>query len=181
VSEFAAYCVLAVIFALIWWGGHEASRHSEQCREIAHRAMFGVPRFLRETTGVGPWFRMDDFHREMFFDIKCKDCEIDVTYVCNASGETEFADLHHKKGKTTIHRGEKVLFEGNALDLMGYPQEGYTLLSGQPPLKESDAYGLYQQYMRHRDGGTLDQFLEDLGAPRDEANAAPEREKKKQS
>jgi hypothetical protein len=169
-GDFGVFCVLALIVGLVWWVARTNDQRAGQSREVVSKATFRVPGFLRSATGTGPWFELDSFYRDTFLDIKCTSCEVDRTYVSDANGKTEYADLHYRNGKTTIVRGDRILFDGNALDLLDYPQEGFPIRPGHPPPEGSDAFALYQDYMKHREAGTLDEFMEKMGAPRTKRN-----------
>jgi hypothetical protein len=159
-GEVGAMLVIVLVLALIVWIANESGKGKEQTRQVFYRARFHVPSFLRSATGAGPWFQMIEFYRQMHVDIKCTKCEVDEIYVCNASGETEFIDLHFSGGVVKIQRGSVTLFSGNPLDLMSYPQEAYVLKENQPPPKESDVYGAYEEYMQGKQTGALDKYRE---------------------
>lgn len=144
--------VVLLVLALLFWVAKESGKAKEQTRQAFYKSRFHVPAFLRAQTGIGPWFQMLDFYRQMYVDVKCTRCEKDEIYVCNASGETEYIDLHFLDGIVKIQRGYTVIFRGNPLDLMSYPQEAYVLKEEQPPPKESDAYELYERYIDQKRG-----------------------------
>jgi hypothetical protein len=149
-SDFGAFVVVVVIFGLFWLVVQQASKRSESSRQVLHEALYHLPSFLRERTGVGPWFEMDNFYREMHFDVKCTSCEKDTIFVSNAnpSHETECIDVHYAKGKLRILRAQQVLFNGDPLNLMSYPREAYPLKEDQPPPKESDAYAFWAEHFQ---------------------------------
>jgi hypothetical protein len=117
-----------------------------------YEALYHLPSFLRERTGIGPWFEMNDFYREMHFDVKCTNCEKDTIFVSNANQacETECVDVHYAKAKLRIMRGDQILFNGDPLNLMSYPREAYPLREDQPPPKESDAYPFWAEHFHKR-------------------------------
>ncbi|MBZ5525950.1 MAG: hypothetical protein LAP21_27315 [Acidobacteriia bacterium] len=158
----AIILIVVLIAFLGLWALQAAEKQTSQAKQVAFAATRHVPAFLRERTGLGPWFEMDDFFRQTFVDIKCTRCELDTIFVCNATGETEFIDLHYAKEKLTILHKDQVLFNGRPLDLMSYPEESYFIRPdrpGPPPPKESRAYRLYAEYMKHKESGTLEKWL----------------------
>ncbi|SRR6266436_2576265 len=151
-SGFGEIVFMAILFGLVWLLVQEDSKRSARAQEIVHKSLYHLPSFLRDRTGTGPWFEMNGFYREMHLDVKCTSCERDTIFVSNANPthETEYIDVHYKRGKLRIMRGEQILFDGDPLDLMSYPREAYPLREDEPPPTESDAYPAWTEYFKKR-------------------------------
>lgn len=159
----APILVVAIVVILLLLLSQSAEKRSTQSKQVAFAATKHVPGFLRAVTGIGPWFELNDLYRTMRVDIKCTRCEMDKIFACNASGETEFVDLHYTKGKIKILCGDQILFDGEPLNLMGYPEEVYFVKMDQPgpaPPEGTYACQLYAEYMRHKEDGTLKQWFQ---------------------
>jgi hypothetical protein len=148
-GELGSFIVIAIIVGLLWNATNESGKRASKEREVAEEAIKHISLFLRECTGVGPWFEIDEFYRLHYVDIKCTKCEIDTIFVCNANAarESEFIDVHISKGKLRSMRGQQILFSGDPLNMMPYEREAYELRKNCPPPQESGAYaawsGLY--------------------------------------
>jgi len=147
-GELGGLIVIAVIGAFLWSAIRESGKNASNQLDVAHEAIRHVSSFLRERTGIGPWFEMDDFYRQQYVDIKCTRCQIDTIFVSNAnpSRETEFIDVHFANGKLTIMYGEKTLYNGFPLNMVSYVQEAYAMSEEYPPPKETGAYAAWAQY-----------------------------------
>jgi len=134
--------VVVIILGLLWFGGQESAKRSEEKSRVAREALHHLASFLRECTGFGPWLEMDEFYRVNCVDVKCTKCTRDTIFVsnANASRETEFIDVHFVQGKLRIMYGMRVLFDGDPLILMSYPEESFPLKKENPPPKESGTY-----------------------------------------
>jgi hypothetical protein len=146
-----AIILVVVIVGVFLLVVQAAEKRKSQSKQVALTAVRHVPAFLRTRTEMAPWFEMDDLYRRMRVDLKCTRCELDRIFVCNATTETEFVDLHYAKGKIRILRGDQVLFDGDALSLMSYPEETYFVKlnePGPPPPEGTYAHGLYVECMR---------------------------------
>jgi len=117
--------LLALVIGLLYNASQESAKRARLERSLAYESLKHVPAFLRERTRQGPWFWMDDDYRENHVDIKCISCEKDAIFTRKdeASGDSEFIDVHCNNGKIRIMRGNQVLFNGNPLQIMSYPQE----------------------------------------------------------
>ena len=160
--------VLIIIFGLLWLAAQESIKRSEGNQRIANEAIHHLPSFLRECTGMGPWLQMDEFYRNHYVDVKCTSCSKDAIFVSNANPkrETEFIDVHFAKGKLRIMHGKRVLFDGDPLNLVSYPQETFPLKVDSPPPKESGSYySIWTDHfkdasnMKRKDGSRVDSAL----------------------
>ncbi len=146
-----ALVVIAIIVGILWFGVKQNSELMEKEHEVAHEAISNhVASFIRERTGSGPWFEMDEYYRQTVVDLKCEQCDRDTIFVCNnnPARETEFVDVHYSKSKLMIKYGNRVLFYGNPINLMSYPQEQYRLTKDNPPPKETGAYAAWEEYFK---------------------------------
>jgi Sel1 repeat len=136
------FVVTAIILGLLWFAAQQSIKRSEKDRQIAYQAIRRLPSFLREQTGIGPWLEMDDFYRNQCVDVKCTSCIIDTIFVSNTnpSRETEFVDVHFTKRKLRIQYGTRLLFNGDPLSLLSYPEEQFPLKEDSPPPAESGSY-----------------------------------------
>jgi len=141
--------VIGIIVVLLWIATKQIEKHGEERHRTASEATKHLPSFLRECTGVGPWLEMDDFYRNHNVDLKCTSCSRDTIFVSNANPvhETEFIDVHFKAGKLRIMYGNRVLFDGDPLNVMAYPLETFPLRADSPPPKESGSY--YSIWVEH--------------------------------
>ncbi len=159
----AEIIAIVIVVILLFLFAQSVEKHSSQSKQVAFTATKHIPGFLRVSRGIGPWFELDDLYRTIRVDLKCTRCDMDRIFACNTSGETEFVDMHYAKGKITILHGDHVLFDGEPLNLMSYPEEAYFVKMGQPgpsPPEGTYAYKLYADYMRHKENGTLQQWFQ---------------------
>jgi hypothetical protein len=152
------FIVLVVVIVLIAVAINAKSPKIDQQRQIAYEAIKRVPALLEQRTGQGPWYELNDFYREHFVDIKCTSCEIDCTWACNEHGETEFADLHYKAGKTQVTYGNDCLFDGDALQLLSYGYAGNTYRIGKDriPPEGTWAHNAHCEYMKSHSASDAD-------------------------
>jgi hypothetical protein len=144
-----ALLVIAIIVGVMVYFSQKAAKGSERESQIANEAInHHLAAYLRERTGRGPWLEMNDFYRKNIVDLKCTSCPKDTIFVCNQNPtkESEFADVHFKGGRLRVLSGNRVLFEGDPINLMSYPDEEFIVRHDNPPPKETDAYGLWEQH-----------------------------------
>jgi hypothetical protein len=149
-GDFGAFVVIAIIAVVLWSLVQESGKRASRERSVAYESQKHISSFLRERTNSGPWYEMNDFYRENYVDVKCTSCERDSIFVSNDNElhESEFIDVHYAKGKLRIMHGEKVLFSGDPLNLMSYPQEAYALRKDSPPPKEADIYATWANHFK---------------------------------
>jgi len=149
-GELGGFVVIALLIVLLWYAVQESGKRASREREVANEAIRHISLYLRERTGMGPWFEIDEFYRLHYVDIKCTRCEIDTIFVCNAnaSRESEFIDVHFSESKLRIMRGHQLLFNDNPLNMMSYEREAYELTKDNPPPQESGAYAAWSNTCR---------------------------------
>jgi hypothetical protein len=148
----AFFAIIVIAFVLIAAAVSANGKKTDEQKKVALDVIKRVPALLAERTATGPWYELDEFYRENFVDIKCSSCEIDLTWACNETGETEFADLHYKGGRTVVTFGKKRLFEGDAVQLLAYSYaaQTYNLANDRVPPEGTWAYRAHREQIASR-------------------------------
>ena len=142
--------LVIVVLLLIGISSTKGVKRLAKNRMVSEAIRHHLASYLRDRTGKGPWFQMDEFYRRHSFEKKCIGCSQDTVYVCNdnTSRETEFIYVHFKKGKLTVFLGEQALFDGDPLLLMSYGDEAVPLRKEKPPPRESDVYARWVELFK---------------------------------